>query len=47
MGRIYIKQVAGADFRGLLLISLLNLTLTIKSSTHTSQFVVKDYVFLM
>ena len=40
------KQVAGAGFRGPLLICLLNLTLTVKSASHTLQFVLKDYVFL-
>ena len=32
------KQVAGAGFKGPLLICLLNLTLTAKSASHTSQF---------
>ena len=34
------KQVAGAGFKGPLLICLLNLTLTAKSASHTWQFVV-------
>ena len=34
-----IKQVAGAGFRGPLLICLLNLTLNEKSESHTLQFV--------
>ena len=34
------KQVAGAGFKGPLLICLLNLTLTAKSASHTSQFAV-------
>ena len=36
------RQVAGASFRGLLLICLLNLTHTIKSASHTSRFALKD-----
>ena len=42
---IYI-QVAGAGFRGPLLICLLNLTLNEKSSSYTLQFVLKYHVFL-
>ena len=38
--------MAGAGFRGPLLICLLNLTLTVKSASHTSQFVLKEYVFV-
>ena len=40
------KQVAGASFRGPLLIFLLNLTLNTKWASHTSQFALKDYVLL-
>ena len=36
------KQVAGAGFKGLLLICLINLTLTAKSASHTSQFAVRQ-----
>ena len=39
-------QVAGASFRGPLLICLLNLTLNEKSASHTLQFALKDHVFL-
>ena len=39
-------QVAGASFRGPLLICLLILTLTVKSASHTLQFTLKDYVLL-
>ena len=38
--------MAGAGFKGPLLICLLNITLTAKSASHTSQFALKDYVFL-
>ena len=40
------KQVAGAGFRGPLLICLLNLTLNEKSSSHSLQFASKYHVFL-
>ena len=40
------KQVAGAGFRGPLLICLLNLTLNEKLASHTLQFVSKYHVFL-
>merc|ERR1711867_119823 len=39
-------QVAGAGFRGPLLICLLNLTLNEKSASHILQFVSKYHVFL-
>ena len=35
------KHVAGAGFKGPLLICLLNLTLTAKSASNTSQFAVR------
>ena len=35
------KHVAGAGFKGPLIICLLNLTLTAKSASHTSQFAVR------
>ena len=35
--------MAEAGFRGPLIICLVNLTLTIKSASHTLQFVLKDY----
>ena len=40
------KHVAGAGFKGPLLICLLNLTLTAKSASHKSLFALKDYVLL-
>ena len=40
------KQVAGAHFRGLLLICLLNWTLNKKLSSHSLQFASKYHVFL-
>ena len=41
------KQVAGAGFKGPLLICLLNLTLTAKSASHTSQLAVwQPYIIL-
>ena len=41
------KQVAGAGFKGPLLICLLNLTLTAKSASHTSQFTERQpYIIL-
>ena len=42
------KQVAGAGFKGPLLTFLLNLTLTAKSASHTSQFTVRrPYIILL
>ena len=41
------KQVAGAGFKGPLLICLLNLNLTAKSASHTSQFVVRRPCFVL
>ena len=41
------KQVAGAGFKGPLLICLLNLTLTAKSASHTLQFaMLRPYIIL-
>ena len=40
----YRKQVAGAGFRGLLLICFLNLTLNEKSVAHSLQFASKYHV---
>ena len=38
--------MTGANFRGLLLICLSNITVTTKSASHTLQFALKDYVLL-
>ena len=43
---INMLQVAGAGFRGPLLVCLLNLTTNEKSASHTLQFASKYYVFL-
>ena len=41
------KHVAGAGFKGPLLICLLNLTLTAKSASHTLQFaMLRPYIIL-
>ena len=41
------KQVAGAGFKGLLLICLINLTLTAKLASHTSQFAVRRICIIL
>ena len=41
------KQVAGAGFKGPLLICLLNLTLTTKLASNTSQFAVRQLYIIL